>query len=89
MGGPDGLSPQHLEDLAELSVTEGGEILVKVITSLVPLDLKGKTPKQIFPYFFEATLVHVSHRKKNGGVWPIITGRTMWRLSTKCASALA
>ena len=40
-GGPDGLSPQYLKALTGPSASEGGEILLKAISSLVTLILKG------------------------------------------------
>ena len=51
-GGPDGLSPHHLEDHTGPSANEGGEIFLNAITSLVTLILKGKTPNQICPCFW-------------------------------------
>ena len=87
VGGPDGLSPQHFKDLIGLSANEGDEILLKAITPLESLILKGKTPNQTCPYFFEATLVVL--RRKNGGVRPIAIGCTLRRLAAKCASTLA
>ena len=83
-GGPDGLRPQHLKDLTGASAHEGGAALLRALTALVNLILKGKTPKQIRPYFFGASLVAL--RKKDGGVRPIAVGCTLRRLAAKCAS---
>ena len=86
-GGPDGLRPQHLKDLTGPSASEGGVLLLRALTSLVILILKGGTPVQIRPFFFGAKLVAL--RKKLGGVRPIAVGCTLRRLAAKCASALA
>ena len=85
-GGPDGLRPQHLKDLTSPSANEGGSLLLRALTSLVTLILRGKTPEQIRPFFFGAKLVAL--RKKLGGVRPIAVGCTLRRLAAKCASAL-
>ena len=42
-GGLDGLRPQHLKDLIGPSAKEGGVILLRALTSLVTLILKGTT----------------------------------------------
>ena len=52
-GGPDGLRPQYLKDLIGPSTKEGGAILLRALTSLVTLILKGKTPSQLQPFFSE------------------------------------
>ena len=83
-GGPDGLRPQHLKDLIGPSANEGGVVLLRALTSLVSLILKGKTPSQIQPFFFGASLVAL--KKKDGGVRPIAVGCTLRRLAAKCAS---
>ena len=64
-GGPDGLRPQHLKNLIGPSAKEGGAILLRALTSLVTLILKGKTPSQLQPFFFGASLVAL--RNKDGG----------------------
>ena len=59
-------------------------VLLRALTSLVSLILKGKTPSQIQPFFFGASLVAL--KKKDGGVRPIAVGCTLRRLAAKCAS---
>ena len=86
-GGPDGLRPQHLKDLIGPSANEGGAILLRALTLLVTLILNGKTPSQLQPYFFGASLVAL--RKKDGGIRPIAVGCTLRRLAAKCASVHA
>ena len=86
-GGPDGLRPQHLKDLIGPSAKEGGAILLRALTSLVTLILKGKTPSQLRPFFSGASLVAL--RKKDGGIRLIAVGCTLQRLAAKCASVHA
>ena len=51
-GGPDGLRPQHLKDLIETSANEGSVVLLRALTSLVSLIIKGKTPIQRYSHSF-------------------------------------
>ena len=84
MDGPDGLRPQHLKDLIGPSANEGSVVLLRALTSLVSLILKGKTPIHLQPFFFDASLVAL--KKKDGGVRPFAVGCTLRRLAAKCAS---
>ena len=86
-GGPDRLRPQHLKDLTGAPAGEGGNILLRSLTSLITLILGGNTPKSIRPYFFGASLVAL--KKKDDGIRPIAVGCTLRRLAAKCASLFA
>ena len=82
-GGCDGLLPQHLKDLISPSAGEGGVILLKALANLSMLILEGKTPSEIRPILFGASLTPL--KKKCGGIRPIAVGCTIRRLVSKCA----
>ena len=64
-GGPDGLRPQHLQDMTTSSITEAPSLL-SALASFSNLILEGKTPPAICPFLFGATLVTLD--KKGGGL---------------------
>ena len=82
-GGPDGLRPQHLNDLISTSAERGDRELLRTLTSFVNLVLGGKTPPSARPFFFGATLTPLG--KEGGGIRPIAVGHTLHRLVAKCA----
>ena len=71
------------KDLTCPSVGEGGLVLLRALTSLISLILRGDTPISIRPHFFGASLVAL--RKKDGGVCPIAEDCTLRRLAVKYA----
>ena len=80
-GGPDGLRPQHLKDLISTSASAGGPVLLRALTDLVNIIVKGDTPSSISPFFFGASLIALE--KKGGGVRPIAIGCILRRLAAK------
>ena len=82
-GGPDGLLPQHLQDLTGPSAGDGSVALLKALVGLITLILEGNPPPPIRPLFFGANLT--APTKKGGGVHPIAVGCTLRRLASKCA----
>jgi hypothetical protein len=84
-GGPDGLRPQHLLDLANCAET--GTELVTAITGLVNLLLAGTCPERIRPLLFGGTLIAL--RKKTGGLRPLVIGYYWRRLTSKGANCYA
>ena len=79
-GGPDGLRPQHMKDMTNLSNVEASSLLM-ALASFSTLVLEGKTPPAIRPFLFGATLVALD--KKGGGVRPIAISCTLRRLVAK------
>lgn len=77
------MCPQHLKDLL-LSVgdTEASP-LISALISFSTLVLEGRTPKEVRPFFFGASLVALE--KKSGGVRPIAVECTLRRLVAKVA----
>ena len=82
-GGKDGLLPQHLKDLTGPSAGDGGVQLMKALEGLITLILEGRTPSDIQPILFGASLIPL--KKKCGGIRPIAVGCTFRRLASKCA----
>ena len=83
-GGPDGLLPQHLQDLTSPSAEAGGQRLLLALTSFINFVLHGNVPPSICEIFFGASLTALS--KKDGGIRPIAVGGTIRRLIAKVAS---
>ena len=83
-GGPDGLRPQHLQDLTGTSAGRGGEMLMCALVDFTNLVLSGRIPDLVRPAFFGASLTALN--KKDGGVRPIAVGCTLRRLVAKTAS---
>ena len=77
---PDGLRPQHLKDLISTSAGAGGPVLLRALTDLVNIIVKGDTPFSISP-FFGASLITLE--KKGGGVRPIAIDCTLCHLAAK------
>ena len=48
-GGPDGLRPQHLNDLISVSAERGGRELLGALTNFTNLVLRGGLPNQFGP----------------------------------------
>ena len=83
-GGPDGLRPQHLQDMVGASAGAGGAMLLQSLTAFTNLVLAGDIPVETRPFFFGASLTALN--KKDGGVRPIAVGCTLRRLVAKVAS---
>ena len=64
-GGPDGLQPQHLQDLVNYTLSEGSDRLLDSLTKFVNLVICGKDPVNAHPFFFGATLTRLVNK---GGV---------------------
>ena len=82
-GGPDGMRPQHLKDLA--SCRESGTDFLSALTGFTNTVMAGLCPSDVRPFFFGGRLIALS--KKTGGVRPIAVGVTLRRLVSKCANA--
>ena len=80
-GGPDGLRPQHLQDL--LTGTSEDDPLLHTITELINLILSGEIPVPVRKTLFGATLLAIG--KKDGGLRPIAVGFVWRRLAAKVA----
>ena len=76
-GGPDGLQPQHLQDMTSTSAGAGGPMLLRALTAFTNLVLTGAIPEQIRQVFFGASLTALT--KKDGGIHPIAVGCTLRR----------
>lgn len=76
--GFDGLSPQHLQDMVQMSGPEG---LPTALTNFMNLVLSGGVPQPVRHVFFGANLHAL--RKKDGGIRPIAVGLTLRRLASK------
>ena len=83
-GGPDGLRPQHLQDMVGASAGARGAMLLQSPTTFTNLVLAGDIPVETRPFLFGASLTALN--KKNGGVRPIAVGCTHCRLVAKVAS---
>ena len=81
-GGPDGLRPQHLKDLIGASAERGGKELLSALIDFVNLVVNGRTPPEVRPTFFGASLIALE--KEGGGVRPIAVGHTLRHLAAKC-----
>jgi hypothetical protein len=84
-GGPDGIRPQHILELA--TNQEAAPIFLPALTGFVNQLLQGDCPPEVRPVLFGRTLI--APDKKSGGVRPIAVGYTWRRLSAKCANAFA
>ena len=65
-GGPDGLRPQHLQDMTSILAGAGGPMLLWVLPAFTNLVLTGAISKQIRQVFFSASLTALT--KKDGGI---------------------
>ena len=83
-GGPDGLQPQHLQDMTSTSAGAGGPMLLWALTAFTNLVLTGTIPEQIRQVFFGASLT--APTKKDEGIRPIAVGCTLCRVVAKTAS---
>ena len=83
-GSPDGLRPQHLQDMVGASAGAGGAMLLQSLTAFTSLVLAGDIPVETRPFFFGASLTALN--KKDGEVRPIAVGCTLRRLVAKVAS---
>ena len=82
-GGPDGMRPQHLKDLA--FCRESGTDFLSALTIFTNTVLAGLCPPEVNSFFFGGRLIAL--RKKTGGVRPIAIGITLGRLTSKCVNA--
>ena len=82
-----GLSTQHLKDLTGPTSGERSLLLLRALTSLVFLNLRGDTQVTICTHFFGSFLIAV--RKGDGPVHPIAVGCTLRRLEGECAGLYA
>ncbi len=79
--GPDGLRPQHLNDMTGYAAGEGGHLLLRALTGFINFTLEGK----VAPLARHFSLT--ARAKLGGGVRPIAVGCTLFRLAAKCASS--
>ena len=82
-GGFDRLCPQHLKDLLTVVGDVEDSPLISALIAFCTLVLEGRTPEEVRPFFFGASLVAL--QKKSGGVRPIAVGCTLRRLVAKVA----
>ena len=82
-GGFDRLRPQHLKDLLTVVGDVEDSPLISALIAFCTLVLEGRTPEEVRPFFFGASLVAL--QKKSGGVRPIAVGCTLRRLVAKVA----
>ena len=82
-GGFDRLRPQHLKDLLTIVGDVEDSPLISALIAFCTLVLEGRTPEEVRPFFFGASLVAL--QKKSGGVRPIAVGCTLRRLVAKVA----
>ena len=80
-GGPDGLTPQYVNELLT-SDTDGK--LLNALTDQVNLLLAGKFDTEVNTIIFGGRLLAMT--KKDGGVRPIAVGYTLTRLAATCAN---
>ena len=83
-GGPDGLCPQHLQDMVSTSAGAGGVLLLQSLTAFTNHVLTGDIPADTCPFYFGTSLTALN--KKDGGVRPIAVGCTPRCLVAKVAS---
>src|SRR6218665_2563626 len=84
-GGPDGLCPQHLLELANHRETSSA--LLKEMTGFINILLRGACPVEVRPILFGGNLIALS--KKSGGLRPIAIGYTLRRVAAKCVNRYA
>ena len=77
-GGLDRLRPQHLKDLLASIDDVDESAFVSALAAFTTLVLDGRTPTEVRPFFFGASLVALN--KKSGGVRPIAVGCTLRHL---------
>ena len=84
LGGPDGLTPQHLIDMCGEALGESATKLVDTIVTFMNLIVfPGKVPPGISDTFYDANLTALS--KPDSGVRPIAIGFTLRHLAAKLA----
>ena len=81
--GSDRIPPHNLKELISKFAGIGGASLVRALKVFVNMVLAGKTPHDVHPFFFGATLV--TFHSKCGDLRPIAIGCTLKRLAAKCA----
>ena len=86
-GGPDGLRPQHLNDLISFSAGDAADETIRALTSLANLVVHGNKRKCIRPLFCGGKLC--AFAKPLGGIRPIVVGFTVRRLIGKAACKLS
>ena len=84
-GGPDGLRPPHILELA--TCNEIGTDLVSSITAFTNLLHGGKCHDEVAPIIFSGSLIALT--KKSGGIRLIAIGYAWRRLAAKCANTYA
>ena len=80
-GGPDGLTPQHINDLLAGATDDS---LQSAVVDLVKVLLAGSCCKEINTIVFSGRLIVVT--KKDGGICPISVRYTFRWLAAKCAN---
>ena len=84
-GGPDGIRPQHIQELINDRIA--GPVLLPALTAFINMLLKGECPDEVRRVLFGGRLIALE--KKDGGVRPIAIGYTWRRLAAKCANTYA
>jgi hypothetical protein len=83
-GGMDLLRPQHLKDMITVGTGDSGTRVLKSLSELCNLMLKGLVPQEICPVLYGASLCALL--KKDGGIRPIAVGCVFRRLVAKLCS---
>ena len=81
LGGPDGITPQHIRDLLTGSTDEN---LQEALVDFVNLMLAGTFDKEVNSIIFRGRLIVLS--KKGVGIRPISVGYTLRWLAAKCVN---
>ena len=84
-GGPDGITPRHLQDL--ISGQHVADGILQSLTAFVNLMLRAEIPEVMKEIIFGGRLIAL--QKKSGGIRPIAIGYTWRRLVAKCACKYA
>jgi len=85
-GGLDDLRPQYLKDMLSSQNGAAGAKLLKSVTDLVDLMLRGAIPLALCPILYGANLCAL--KKKDGGIRPIASGNAFRRLASKICNSM-
>ena len=77
----------RLKDMTTKLKRGTGLNFLRGLQNLVNVNLEGKVPFELRPYFFLAKLIALE--TPDGGLRPIAVGNTFRRLSAKCAGCMS
>ena len=61
--GPDGLTPQHLNDMTHPSANAGAQLLFSALASILSLILEGKVPHPVCPFLIGTSLTALGKKR--------------------------